>query len=163
MKEEDNHLQYEAKIIYKDVLDIHHQLKESGGKMNPSEEVNETMLNSAVNAIYAGFGGEEIYPTVYQKAAALWHGIANNHAFVDGNKRTAVQSALCFLAMHGYMLEYTQDELVDMAIKVGRNNSVDVRRKLACWIKERAVEDDSIVEILNDDDLIDIVMDEDDD
>lgn len=44
-------------------------------------------LESAVAQPEAGFGGEELYPDLASKAAALGHSLIQNHPFVDGNKR----------------------------------------------------------------------------
>ena len=50
------------------------------------------LLESAVNNPFQTFGGEDLYPTVFDKAAQLAYGLAKNHGFVDGNKRVAVHA-----------------------------------------------------------------------
>jgi len=55
-------------------------------------------FESSINQIYQSFGGEELYPTIEEKAATLLYLIVKNHSFIDGNKRIA---AACFL----YFLE----------------------------------------------------------
>ena len=47
------------------------------------------MLDSAVMRPQASAFGDDAYPTIHEKATALLHGLARNHPFVDGNKRTA--------------------------------------------------------------------------
>lgn len=59
------------------------------------------LLASAVFRPQSGFGGEEVYPDIWLKAAALAEGIARNHPFIEGNKRTAWISARFFLALNG--------------------------------------------------------------
>lgn len=51
-------------------------------------------------------------PTVYELAASYAFGIARNHAFVDGNKRTALMAAYTFLGLNGYRLEAPEVEAV---------------------------------------------------
>jgi death-on-curing protein len=54
--------------------------------------------------------GEDAYPTLFEKAAALLHSISSNHSFVDGNKRTGWASAIVFLDINGYTLRSPLDE-----------------------------------------------------
>ena len=51
---------------------------------------SEALLESAVEGTYATFGGEELYPTIEEKAARLGYSLIANHAFEDGNKRIGV-------------------------------------------------------------------------
>ncbi|MFK0226454.1 type II toxin-antitoxin system death-on-curing family toxin [Streptomyces sp. NPDC090303] len=59
------------------------------------------LLDSAVHRPSAAMFGEEAYPDLLGKAAALLQSLAVNHPFVDGNKRTAWLSCVTFLAMNG--------------------------------------------------------------
>lgn len=54
--------------------------------------------------------GEDAYPTLFEKAAALLHSISSNHSLVDGNKRTGWASAVVFLDINGYALREPLDE-----------------------------------------------------
>jgi len=76
------------------------------------------LLESAVLGCYQSFSGQEIYPTVIEKAAGLACAICNNHAFVDGNKRVAVLSMLVFLRANDINLAYAQNELVSLGQKI---------------------------------------------
>jgi death on curing protein len=58
-------------------------------------------LESAVMRPQQSVGGQEAYPSLHLKAAALMHSLARNHPFVDGNKRTAAISALTFCSSTG--------------------------------------------------------------
>jgi prophage maintenance system killer protein len=60
-------------------------------------------LHSAVGAIYQTFGGEELYPSIEEKAANLLYLVTKNHAFIDGNKRIAAAIFLTFLARNGIL------------------------------------------------------------
>ncbi len=61
------------------------------------------LLDSALHAPQAGFGDDDFYPSVEQKAAVLVVRIARNHPLPDGNKRLAWQSLTIFLALNGYV------------------------------------------------------------
>ena len=76
------------------------------------------LLESALAAPFQTFGGEDLYPSLQAKAAQLGFGIAANHAFRDGNKRTGAHVMLVFLALNGVELDYTQDELSSTFLKV---------------------------------------------
>lgn len=74
------------------------------------------LLASAVGRPQAGFGGAEAYETLWLKTAALFESVARNHAFLDGNKRTAVVAAIHMLNLNGYDLIAEQCEVVDLAL-----------------------------------------------
>ena len=60
-------------------------------------------FKSALGAIYQTFGGEELYPSVEEKAANLLYFVVKNHAFSDGNKRIAAALFIYFLGMNGIL------------------------------------------------------------
>jgi len=81
------------------------------------------------------YGGVEA--TLPRLAAAYAYGIARNHAFVDGNKRTAFVVSLLFLKLNGLNLEATQEEKYEvfMAVAAGELDET----ALAAWIAKHAV------------------------
>jgi death-on-curing protein len=70
---------------------------------------DEGLLQSAIARPQTTVSGDDAYPTLWDKAAALLHSLARNHAFVDGNKRTAWASAWAFLRLNGIDLSDTYD------------------------------------------------------
>src|SRR5262245_30135621 len=62
--------------------------------------------------------GEDAYPTVQEKAAALLHSLARNHAFADGNKRTAAVAALFMLEINGLHAVWQPEEALHQIIKM---------------------------------------------
>jgi death on curing protein len=76
------------------------------------------LLDSACHRPQASFFGQEAYPTLAGKAAALKHSLACNHALVDGNKRLALLATVVFLRINGYYLELTDDEAFDLTLSV---------------------------------------------
>jgi death-on-curing protein len=76
------------------------------------------LLDSALHAPQAGFGDDDFYPSLVEKAALLVVRIARNHPLPDGNKRLAWQSLTIFLSLNGHQLEVATDEAVDLMLKV---------------------------------------------
>ena len=98
------------------ILLLHEQLiAETGGSSGLRDE---GMLDSALNAPFQTFGGEDVYPSLLQKAAHLCFGLVKNHPFVDGNKRTGAHVMLVLLALNGIELQHTQAELSDVILQL---------------------------------------------
>ena len=76
------------------------------------------LLDSALHAPQAGFGDEEFYSSLLEKAAVLAVRIAGNHPLPDGNKRLAWQSLTIFLALNGHRLAVGTEYAVDLMIAV---------------------------------------------
>ncbi|MFE5207480.1 type II toxin-antitoxin system death-on-curing family toxin [Streptomyces sp. NPDC056600] len=79
------------------------------------------LLESAVHRPSAAMFGQEAYPGLFEKAAALLQSLAVNHPFVDGNKRTAWVSCMVFLAINGVQLRPDIDagERLVVAVSTG--------------------------------------------
>lgn len=67
----------------------------------PCPVINPGLLESAVMQPRATYAGAELYESVLEKAAVLLRGLALNHGFEDGNKRTAWASTQIFLTANG--------------------------------------------------------------
>lgn len=80
------------------------------------------LLDSACHRPQAGFFGQDAYPTLAGKAAALMHSLACNHALVDGNKRLALLATVVFLRINGYDLALTDEEAFDLTLSVAAGN-----------------------------------------
>ena len=85
------------------------------------------LLESALARPQASAFGEDAYPTIHEKAAALLHSVARNHALVDGNKRLALAAAIAFYGINGMRLTLTNDEAYDLVIGVASGKLDDVR------------------------------------
>ena len=79
------------------------------------------------------FGGYDVYPTIYEKAARLGFGLAQNHAFIDGNKRIAVVATLMFLHGNGIEIDCTEFELFSEFYKLAASEVTF--EELVNWIK----------------------------
>lgn len=91
------------------ILFIHARLIDTTGGGHGVRDLG--LLQSAVARPQATFDGQELYPVLFTKAAALMASLAGNHPFVDGNKRTAITAASLFLPLNGYRVETTSAEL----------------------------------------------------
>lgn len=76
------------------------------------------LLESALARPQTMVFGADAYPRIEDKAAALLHSVARNHALVDGNKRLALASTLAFLGVNGHRLSFSNDEAYDLVIAV---------------------------------------------
>ena len=99
-----------------DVLDLHElQLKRYGGR----DGIRDLkLLESAVMTPQASFGGEYVHKDIFEMAAAYAFHIAENQPFVDGNKRTALASALVFLDINGIELADPSGNLYQAMIDI---------------------------------------------
>ena len=76
------------------------------------------LLESALARPQATAFGADAYPTIEEKAAALLHSLARNHALVDGNKRLALAATIAFLGVNDRRLTFSNDEAYDLVIAV---------------------------------------------
>lgn len=90
------------------------------------------LLDSACHRPQASFFGQDAYPTLSAKAAALMHSLAYNHALVDGNKRLALLATVVFLRISGYTLDLTDAEAFDvtMSVAAGQLDADRMHRRL---------------------------------
>lgn len=76
------------------------------------------LLESALAAPQAGFGGQLLHPTLPEMAGAYLFHLVKNHAFIDGNKRAGLAAALAFLGLNDLRLEAPEDEVVELVLGV---------------------------------------------
>lgn len=117
-----------------DVIRIHDTYVEMfGGALGVRDD---DLLDSAVFRCQASFGGEDLYPTVFEKAAALFHGIIFNHPFVDGNKRAALFSADRLLFLNGYEFTATNNEAAQFPLFIEQTRPEI--SEIASWFKKHS-------------------------
>ena len=97
-------------------------------------------LESAVARPTMTFGGEDLYPDVAAKAAALMHSLVLNHPFVDGNKRVGAAAAEFMALLNGFELKASDDELEDLTLAVAKGE-MDIE-PLTIWLRQRVVRAD---------------------
>lgn len=99
--------------------------------------LDQGLLESAVHAPFQTFDGEDLYSSPVDKAARLCFGLAKDHPFRDGNKRTAVHAMLVYLAINFIKLQYEDKDLEDVIISVA-DGSMNCMQ-LGEWIRAHIV------------------------
>lgn len=84
------------------------------------------LLDSAVHRPQASMFGQEAYPDLFDKAAALFQSLAVNHPLIDGNKRTAWTSVDVFLRRNGVTLDTDDDSAYEFVIAVAAGDLSDI-------------------------------------
>lgn len=133
-----------------EILALHEMLvklfEDSSDPIAPSGVKSQALLESAQGRPFTSIGKIEKYPDFYLKAAALFHSLTKNHAFHNGNKRTALVVLLTMLNRNDKVLKQSvnDDELYDFVLSVtadtfmlnGQTASVDnVVNEVSKWIK----------------------------
>jgi len=95
------------------------------------------LLESAVFRPQSTFSGEDLYPTIFDKAAALIHSLIQNHPFIDGNKRTATASTIVFLINNGYELQVDNDAIVKVVLEIAEKKIT--LQNLSVWLKDNTI------------------------
>ena len=98
------------------ILYLHSKLINATGGIDGTRD--EGLLDSALHIPFQAFDGEELYPSVLQKAARLCFGLIQNHAFYDGNKRIGVYVMLVFLELNGMEIDCVDEELAALGLGV---------------------------------------------
>ncbi|MBR3438378.1 MAG: type II toxin-antitoxin system death-on-curing family toxin [Clostridia bacterium] len=113
------------------ILLLHQVMAEAtGGDVGVRDE---TLLESAIENIFATFDGVELYPTKEEKAARLGFSLISNHAFVDGNKRIGMYIMLSFLELNGIKTEVTNEEVSELGLAVASGSAG--YEDILSWIK----------------------------
>ncbi len=109
-------------ITLKDkIIELHETIiNETGGIQGI---IDEGMLESALAAPFITFDGKDLYPTIIEKAARLGYGIACNHAFIDGNKRTGAVSMNIFLEYNNFILVFEDDDIANIFLKIAKHQA----------------------------------------
>lgn len=123
-----------------DICELHTQLEEAF--ILSSGIRDKSLLASAVNAPFQTFMGNDLYPSIYDKAAQLCYGIANNHPFTDGNKRTALHSMYVYLIINGYDIIAPQQDVENLIINVaaGRMHNTELSK----WLQENTIQTENL-------------------
>ena len=123
------------KYLYpKQLLYLHEQvIALSGG----SPEIRDQgLLESAVFRPQATFGGQDLYPDLFIKAAAMGFSIIRNHPFVDGNKRTGFEAIRLMLRLNGQDIRASENEKFDFVIQIAEGKLTE--QYMANWLKEHS-------------------------
>ncbi len=118
------------------ILALHnHIIQTSGGSAGIRDHGG---LESAIAQPLMTFGGQDLYPTIIEKAAALCFSLIQNHPFVDGNKRVGHAAMGVFLRSNGYRIDATVD--IQEQIILGVASGEVSREQLVEWLREHICE-----------------------
>jgi len=118
-------------LTLEEVLLLHARLIQRTGGSGGVRDLG--LLDSALARPQATFGGKDLYPGLWHKAAALMHSLIKNHPFIDGNKRTALTATGLFLELNGYTLAATNEEALDFTRRAAVGE-IDVEF-MAAWLE----------------------------
>jgi len=117
------------------VLYLHEQLIARFGGAKGIRD--EGALKSALARPRSTFAGQSLYPSLFEKAAALFESLCLNHPFVDGNKRVAYAGTGIFLELNGWRLQADADEAVEFTLEVaaGKRGKEEIR----VWLEQHSL------------------------
>jgi death-on-curing protein len=95
------------------------------------------LIDSALAQPQATFGGQDLFPTVIDKAAALGFSLIANHGFVDGNKRVGFAALDVFLRLNGYRIQADLNDAEAITLSVASGSMS--REELTHWVLHHAV------------------------
>jgi death on curing protein len=116
-----------------EVIELHRRvIVQSGGSDGIRDRGG---LESAVGQPAQTFGGEDLYPSLVAKAAALGFFLCSNHPFVDGNKRIGHAALEVMLVLNGFELFAPVDEQERIMLEVAAGHST--REDFTDWVRSR--------------------------
>ena len=125
-------------LTLSEVLEVHRRvMAQSGGAAGLMQL---PALEAALAQPQMTFGGEDLYPTLVDKAAALGYALIKNHPFLDGNKRTGHAAMEVFLVLNGYEIRATVDEQEHVMLQVAASE-ID-REEFTTWLRMHVVAKD---------------------
>ncbi len=119
-------------IAIADVLEIHQKSIIDFGGSHGVRDLG--LLEAALARPFQTFGGEDLYPTAFEKAAALAESLIKNHPFIDGNKRTGLLAMVSFLINNKYSFTASPDDLYNFVIDI--STGVISFDELVAWLRE---------------------------
>jgi death-on-curing protein len=111
-------------VIFLDLEELLHVAERAIGSEPQVRDAG--LLESALARPQASAFGEAAYGTIHQKAAALLHSLARNHALIDGNKRLALGATIAFYGVNGMRLTLTNDAAYELVISIASGERNDV-------------------------------------
>lgn len=113
---------YEGEFLSKgDIVYLHDRIIDQSEFNDDKGYIDGTgsLFDGSYNGIFASMFGQDRYPTIEEKCVGLCYSIISNHCFLNANKRTGCFAMIQMLEMNDIKLEYTQEEMFDLIVKVG--------------------------------------------
>ena len=118
-------------LTLEQVLAMHEALVEKFGGLIGTRDIN--LLISAVESPKAAMFGDDLYSTIYDKAAVYLFHIVRNHSFNDANKRTSFLAAYLFLKANKVPIEFTDEAYEDLVVAAAEGNKT--KEEIAYFFK----------------------------
>lgn len=119
-----------------EILVLHQWVLEQSGGASGVRDM--AAVESAIAQPRMAFGGNDLYPTVAEKAAALSYSLILNHAFVDGNKRIGHAALETFLALNGFEIFASIDEAEHIVLRLAAGELS--REEWTSWVQSHLQE-----------------------
>ena len=118
----------------KQILYLHEQIMAvSGGSAGVRDQ---GLLESAVYRPQASFSGQDLYPDLFSKVAALGHSLITNHPFVDGNKRTGFEAMRLMLRLNGFDIHASIDAKFNFVMDIAKGMLREAA--IADWLQKHS-------------------------
>lgn len=113
-------------LTVEQIIEIHDTFLEDHGGLAGIRD--KRLLMSAVEMPKASMGGNYLHETIYDKAAAYFFHIVQNHPFSDGNKRTGALTTILFLEENGVRIVFSDDDYEEFVVNVaqGMKNKTEI-------------------------------------
>lgn len=112
-------------LTIEQVIELHDELLKRYGGLPGIRDKN--LLWSAIDAPKAAMFGQEMYPSVYEKATAYLYHIVCNHPFNDANKRTGYATTLVFLEVNDAKQSFKKEDLENLVVAVAKGKETKER------------------------------------
>jgi death on curing protein len=122
-------------LVLDEVLQLHQRLIEQSGGTSGIRDLGG--LESALAQPQMTFSGQELYPTIAEKASALGFSLIMNHPFLDGNKRIGHASMEVFLVLNNFEIQASVDEQEQVVLRVASGEWE--RDEFTKWLRDRIV------------------------
>ncbi|MBH8553295.1 type II toxin-antitoxin system death-on-curing family toxin [Nostocaceae cyanobacterium CENA357] len=118
-------------LLLFEVVELHRQIIEQSGGALGIRDLGA--LESALAQPRMTFGGQELYPTLVDKASAIGFSLVMNHPFIDGNKRIGHAAMEVFLVMNGLEIDasFDEQEVIILSLASGKLK----RKAFTQWLK----------------------------
>ncbi|MCR9095718.1 MAG: type II toxin-antitoxin system death-on-curing family toxin [bacterium] len=123
-------------LSLREILTLHERIAAGSGGGIGVRDLG--LLESAIAQPRQSFDGQDLYPSILDKAVALGFSLVSNHPFVDGNKRVGHAALEVFLVLNGHELEASVDEQerIILAVAAGEMSRDD----FSAWAERHVVE-----------------------
>lgn len=120
-------------LNFEEVLQLHRLALEQSGGLTGVRDLGG--LDSALAQPRMAFGGQELYPSLAEKAAALGFSLVCNHPFLDGNKRVGHAAMETFLVLNGWELKADVDEQEQVILRLAAGSLK--REEFTDWVQSQ--------------------------